>query len=115
GGDGVQAESAVSQRPRERAGMQSKLKVPALPDEFVERPRLHTLLAALIEERRVAVVSATPGAGKTTAVVSAAALLGQPVVWLTVDRTDAAPGRLVTYLEAALAQQLPHLAGVATG
>jgi DNA-binding SARP family transcriptional activator len=102
-------------QPRERAVIQSKLKIPALPDHFVERPRLHKLLAGLIDERRVAVVSATPGAGKTTALVAATGMVKRPIAWLTVDRTDTAPGRLVTYLEAALARQLPHLEGVATG
>ena len=57
-------------------------------------------------------VSATAGAGKTTAVAAAARLLDLPVAWLTVDRTDAAPGRLVTYLEAALAERMPRVAGV---
>jgi ATP/maltotriose-dependent transcriptional regulator MalT len=66
-------------RERERPVIQSKLKVPALPDQVVERPRLHRLLAELIKHRRVAVVSATAGAGKTTAVVSATALLDRPV------------------------------------
>jgi ATP/maltotriose-dependent transcriptional regulator MalT len=94
--------------------IQSKLQVPALPDTFVDRPRLHILLARLIADRRITVVSATAGAGKTTAVVSATETLGRPVGWLAVDRTDAAPGRLLTYVEAAFAQRLPHLAGVAT-
>jgi ATP/maltotriose-dependent transcriptional regulator MalT len=60
-------------------------------------------------------VSATAGAGKTTAI--AGAVLGQsrPVAWLAVDRTDTAPGRLVTYLEAALARAVPGVERVATG
>jgi ATP/maltotriose-dependent transcriptional regulator MalT/DNA-binding SARP family transcriptional activator len=94
--------------------IQSKVRVPVVPDTFVDRPRLRGLLARLIAERRITVVSATAGAGKTTAVVSATETLGYPVAWLSVDRTDAAPGRLVTYLEAALTQRLPGLAGVAT-
>jgi DNA-binding SARP family transcriptional activator len=96
----------------ERPVIQSKLKVPALPEQVVERPRLHRLLAELIEHRQVAVVSATAGAGKTTAVVSATSLLDRPVAWLSVDRTDAAPGRLLTYLEGALSRPLPQVAGV---
>ncbi len=95
--------------------IRSKLRVPALPDQFVERPRLGRLLAELIEHRRTVVVSATAGAGKTTAVVSALELLDRPAVWLAVDRTDAAPGRLLTYLEAALAVRVATVAGVASG
>src|SRR3954451_16469292 len=96
------------------AVIQSKLAVPALSDHVVERPRLHEALADLISRHRVVVVSATAGAGKTTAVVSAVEQLDQPVAWRSVDRTDAAPGRLVTYLESAVARTLAHVAGAAT-
>jgi DNA-binding SARP family transcriptional activator len=102
-------------QPRQTSVIQSKLRVPSLPDNFVQRPRLHRLIAELIEHRRIVVLSATAGAGKTTAVVSALALVGRPVVWLAVDRTDGTPGRLVTYLEAALAQRFPDVIGVTTG
>jgi DNA-binding SARP family transcriptional activator len=104
---------AVTQ-PRQTAIIQSKLAPPPLPAQFVERPRLHRLLADLIEERHVVVLSATAGSGKTTAVVEATRLLQRPLAWLTVNDTDAAPGRLVSYLEAAVARTLPRVAGVAT-
>jgi DNA-binding SARP family transcriptional activator len=100
-------------RAHEPAVIQGKLVVPPLPERRVERPRLERSLAALIERHRVVVVSATAGAGKTTAVATALRLVERPVAWLTLDRTDAAPGRLVTYLEAALARPLPELSGVA--
>jgi ATP/maltotriose-dependent transcriptional regulator MalT len=73
------------------------------------------LLAGLVERHRAVVVSATAGAGKTTAVAAAAQTLDRRLAWLTLDWTDAAPGRLVTYLEAAFARSLPRLTGVATG
>lgn len=79
-----------------RSVIRSKLRPPELPDTFVDRPRVRGLLARLIDERRITVVSATAGAGKTIAVVSAADALEHPVAWLSVDRTDAAPGRLLT-------------------
>ena len=59
-------------------------------------------------------VCATAGAGKTTAVSQALPLLERRVAWLTLDDTDAAAGRLVTYLEAALAAEVESAAGVAT-
>ena len=93
--------------------IQGKLVVPPLPERRVERPRLERSLAALIERHRVVVVSATAGAGKTTAVATAVRLVERPVAWLTLDRSDAAPGRLVTYVEAAVARPLPELSGVA--
>ena len=91
--------------------IQAKLAVPGLAEQRVPRPRLARRLAELLERHRVVVVSATPGAGKTTAVAGALLGLGRPAAWLTVDRTDTAPGRLVSYLEAALAQAVPEVAG----
>lgn len=73
------------------------------------------LIAVLVDEHRVLAVSATAGSGKTTAVVEAVRSLERPVAWLTLDATDAAPGRLVTYLEAALSGLRPSVSGVATG
>jgi DNA-binding SARP family transcriptional activator len=95
--------------------IQGKLAVPALPERRVERPRIERRLAALIERNRIVVVSATAGAGKTTAVAAALTLLTRPVAWLALDWTDAAPGRLLTYLEAALAEPVPRVAGTAAG
>lgn len=111
----MRARTAVARPRPESAVIQGKLAVPPLPGRRVERPRLERLLAALIERHRVVVVSATAGAGKTSAVAGALRLVERPVAWLTLDRTDAAPGRLVTYLEAALARLLPQLSGVARG
>jgi ATP/maltotriose-dependent transcriptional regulator MalT len=97
-----------------RTVIQSKLRPPSLPGAFVDRPRLHRLLAELLDDRHITVVSATAGAGKTTAVRSATQMLGRDVAWLSIDHSDSAPGRLVTYLEAALAQRVPHVDGIAT-
>jgi len=72
------------------------------------------LLAGLLARHHVVRVTATAGAGKTTAVVQAAARLERPVAWLTLDDTDAAPGRLLTYLEAAVAELAPAARDVAT-
>src|SRR5919206_2152587 len=97
-----------------RGVIRAKLAIPSLPEERVERPQLERRIADLIAGHRVVVVSATAGAGKTTAVASAVGRLDRPVAWLTLDRTDTAPGRLVTYLEEALATIAPPVAGTAT-
>jgi DNA-binding SARP family transcriptional activator len=94
--------------------VRAKLAVPTLPEERVERPRLDQRIASSLASHRIVVVSATAGAGKTTAVASAIRGLDRPVAWLTLDRTDTAPGRLVTYLEAALARISPDIVGTAT-
>ena len=96
------------------AVIQSKLAVPPLGERLAARPRVSGLVAELLERHPLVLVTATAGAGKTTAVVQAAALLDRPVAWLTLDDTDAAPGRLLTYLEAALARHAPAASDVAT-
>ena len=88
---------AVARAEPDTAVIQAKLAIPAPAKELVARPRLDRQLARLIDTHRAVVVSATAGAGKTTAVASALGHLGLPVAWLTVDNTDSAPGRLVTY------------------
>jgi len=86
---------------------------PPLSGGWVERARPEALLAEAVESRRVVVVSATAGSGKTTLVSAAIQRLGRPVAWLTLDWTDTAPGRLVTYLEAAVGIAVPRAEGVA--
>lgn len=86
---------------------------PSVTEGWVARPRPESLVADALEAHRVIVVSATAGAGKTTLVSAVAQRLDRPVAWLTLDWTDSAPGRLVTYLEAAMATVLPGAAGVA--
>jgi LuxR family maltose regulon positive regulatory protein len=94
--------------------IQSKLRVPPAADGVIPRPRVSSRLAEHLARHRAVWVCATAGAGKTTAVVEAATRLEVPLAWLTLDATDAAPGRLLTYLEACLARQVPTAAGVAT-
>jgi DNA-binding SARP family transcriptional activator len=101
--------------PQERAVIRAKVGLPPLSEACVGRPRVERLLAALIERHRLVLVAATAGAGKTTAVAAATRKVARPLAWLTLDWTDAAPGRLVTYLEAALAGTAPGVAGVGTG
>ena len=100
------------QRPRV---IRRKLMVPDTPVGAVSRERLDALLCQLVDTHRVVVVTATAGAGKSVAVADASRKFDRPVAWLSVDATDAAPGRLVTYLEEALAQQVPSVRGIATG
>lgn len=92
----------------------AKLIAPDLPRRWVPRPRLATRLAEFASSHHVVWVCATAGAGKTTAVVEALADSSSPVAWLTLDTPDGAPGRLLSYLEAALARVYPDLAEVAS-
>ena len=91
-----------------------KIMVPPLADSVVPRKRVDALLTGLLDQHRLVFIYASAGAGKTTAIVHAAQRMQRPLVWLDLDSTDAATGRLLTYLEAALARQIPEAAGVAT-
>src|ERR1700757_3239603 len=92
-----------------------KITVPDTPVGAVPRERLDGLLCQLVDAHRVVAVTATAGSGKSVAVAHASRRFNRTVAWLSVDATDTAPGRLVTYLEEALAQQLPSVRGIATG
>lgn len=94
--------------------IQRKILVPDSPVGATPRARLNELFCQLVDTHRVVAVTATAGAGKSVAVSDASRRFTHPVAWLSVDATDAAPGRLVTYLEEALAQQLPAVRGIAT-
>ncbi len=87
--------------------VEAKTVVPGVTDRLVERRRLDEMIAALLEEHRVVGVWASAGAGKTTAVRQAVMALGWKVAWLTLDSSDAAPGRFLEYLRAALSRSLP--------
>lgn len=60
-------------------------------------------------------MAATAGAGKTTAVVQACQSGDIPVAWLTLDRADSAPGRLLLYIEAAIAEHVESVRGLVQG
>jgi ATP/maltotriose-dependent transcriptional regulator MalT/DNA-binding SARP family transcriptional activator len=89
----------------------SKLEPPPPPTRLVARARLDELVNRLVDEHRVIWVCATAGAGKTTAVLQAMERHARARAWLTLEATDRAPGRLLTYLEAALVRSAPSLAG----
>ena len=91
-----------------------KILPSTLADTVVPRRRLESLLMGLIDQHRLVFVYASAGAGKTTAILQAAQRLQRELVWLDVDTTDTATGRLLVYLEAALALHVPQVARVAT-
>ena len=91
-----------------------KITVPPLPERLVKRERIERLLVDLIERHRLVRVTATAGSGKTTALAQALELLDRRTAWLTLDDTDRAAGRLVTYLEAAIGAQAESAQGVAS-
>ncbi len=79
----------------------SKLDPPRLPALHLERPRLDALWEAC-RGRRLLLVTAGAGFGKTAFLISAAARHGGPLAWLSLDEGDAEPASFVLHLHEAL-------------
>lgn len=82
--------------------IRSKTRVPAIADAVIERGRVITALEHAAYGKRVLQVVASAGSGKTTAVVQFLASRPGPRAWLTLGEAEGSPGRLVTYLAAAV-------------
>src|SRR5947209_12862471 len=86
----------------------TKLYVPPLRPEMVSRPRL---LGQLNEglHRKLILISAPAGFGKTTLISEWLAACERPAAWLSLDAGDSDPIRFLTYLVAALQTIAPHI------
>ncbi len=88
----------------------TKLFIPSPRQELVNRPRLtHTLTEGI--GKKLTLVSAPAGFGKTTLVLDWLSSLDQAVqvAWVSLDEKDNLPSRLLTYLIAAFQQVEPEL------
>ena len=97
-----------------RALIRRKLIPPALGDAVLHRRRLSDLICTQLDSSRVLTVCAAAGAGKSAAVAAALNDIGRPLAWLTLDGTEAAAGRLLLYLEAAVSPHAAEAHGAAT-
>jgi len=79
----------------------TKLYVPAVQSRIVLRPRLIERLNEGLQ-RKLTLISAPAGFGKTTAVSEWVAGRERPLAWLSLDEADSDPTRFVVYLVAAL-------------
>src|ERR671921_175332 len=79
----------------------TKLYIPPPRPKAVLRPRLTERLDEGLH-RRLTLVCAPAGFGKTTLLGEWVAGCGQPVAWLSLDEGDNDPTRFVSYLVAAL-------------
>lgn len=84
----------------------TKLQPPVLPAKTLDRPRLNLLLDDAVR-RRVTLVAADAGFGKTTQVANYLAASGRPAVWYRLDTGDGDPAAFCAYLIEALRRHLP--------
>jgi len=81
--------------------LQTKLYIPPVRPELVSRPRLIERLNEGLH-RKLTLISAPAGFGKTTCISEWVHALDCPVTWLSLDPADDDPGRFFAYLIAAL-------------
>jgi LuxR family maltose regulon positive regulatory protein len=81
--------------------LKTKIAVPRLQPALVHRARLLERLQAGLH-RRLTLVSAPAGFGKTTLLSEWVPACGRPVAWLTLEPSDGDPARLLFCLAAAL-------------
>ena len=88
----------------------TKLYIPPPRAKIVLRPRLiEWLNEGLSAGRKLTLISASAGFGKTTLVSEWVAICGQPVAWLSLDEGDNDTTRFLTYLIAALQPVAPDI------
>jgi len=88
----------------------TKLYVPPSPPKLVARSRLTMQLdAGLVEGRKLTLISAPAGFGKSTLVSDWIAHNGRPAAWLSLDENDNNPVRFLIYLITALQNVSPNL------
>jgi LuxR family transcriptional regulator, maltose regulon positive regulatory protein len=81
----------------------TKLYIPSPPPKAIVRPRLiERLNEGLSMGRKLTLISAPAGFGKSTVVSEWIAGSGRPVAWLSLDEGDGDPARFLTYLIRAL-------------
>jgi len=86
----------------------TKLQVPLLPSHLVPRPLLMQRLDAAIQ-RKLTLVSASAGSGKTTTLGEWVACSSRPVAWISLDESDNDPSCFWGYVIAALGNIQPEI------
>ena len=82
----------------------NKIVIPALRPEVLRRARLLARFDDLLE-KKIALVTAPAGYGKTTLLVDFARQSEMPACWFSLDALDRDPQRFIAYLIAALAER----------
>jgi ATP/maltotriose-dependent transcriptional regulator MalT len=92
--------------------LQTKLYIPPIRRELVSRPHLIERLNAGLH-RKLTLISAPAGFGKTTLVTQWLKGAQCPSTWLSLDESDNDPTRFLTYLVAALQTNNANIGGTA--
>lgn len=88
----------------------TKLYIPPPPSKAVLRPRLiERLNEGLRPNRKLTLISAPAGFGKTTLISEWLVSSGRQVAWLSLDEGDSDPTRFLTYLVATLQNIAPSI------
>lgn len=95
--------------------LKTKLAPPIIRDSLVTRTRLYQRLDDGLQtpngfQRKLTLVAAPAGSGKTTLVAGWLAASGQPFAWLSLDAADNDPNRFLAYLVKAASQFAPGAA-----
>ena len=96
--------------------IQAKFYIPPLRPSHIVRPRLrealnHELSLAGGFNRKLTVICAPAGYGKTSLAIDWLNTLDSPVAWLSLDERDNDPIRFLTYLVNAFRQIFPEVGG----
>ncbi|MEW5720945.1 MAG: AAA family ATPase, partial [Chloroflexota bacterium] len=83
----------------------TKFLIPQRRSDLIERPHLLDRLRANLD-RRLILVSAPPGYGKTTLLAEFAVRAGLPLLWYQLDQADSDPVVFLTYLTEGLRETL---------
>src|SRR6202049_835240 len=86
----------------------TKLYRPRLRPNVVSRPRLIERLNAGLH-RKLTLIAAPAGFGKTTLISEWVAFIGRPTAWLSLDEGENDPARFLAYLVAALQTIAAHI------
>jgi LuxR family maltose regulon positive regulatory protein len=87
----------------------TKLYIPPLHRDLIDRPHLiQRLNDGLTQNRRLTLISAPAGYGKSTLLRQWVSQVDIPVAWLSLEKGDNAPGRFWSYFVSAL-QTIPSL------